>query len=142
LETAALFLGAPYMWGGLTPAGAPGTIKSPTGIDCSGLTYLSFRVHGVAIPRDSYEQWMKATPIRRAALQPADLVFSAKTIDPKKVVHVAFYTGDGQLIEAPQAGIPVRRISFKEKFGADLSQVESGQTVGDHVVYFGSFLSE
>jgi gamma-D-glutamyl-L-lysine dipeptidyl-peptidase len=146
LSSAQLLLDVPYLWGGLSP-GSPLIPKerqtaASYGIDCSGLTYLSYRLQGVTIPRDSHEQWMKAKPIQRRDLRPADLIFSAKRSDPKKIVHVVMFAGDGgQLIEAPQTGMRVRRISFKEKFGADLSEVESGQTVGDRVIYFGSFLA-
>jgi hypothetical protein len=44
------------------------------------------------------------------------------------------------IIEAPQAGMDVRIISFKEKYGKDLNEVESGDRVGERVVYFGSYL--
>ena len=85
---------------------------------------------------------MKAKAIKRAQLKPADLIFSAKADKPKKITHVAFYAGDGQIIEAPQTGMVVRMISFNEKYGKDLSEVESGDRVDERVVYFGSFLQK
>jgi hypothetical protein len=138
----------PYLWGGL----------SNRGFDCSGLVHRAYREHEMKIPRDSYEQWMKAKPIKRHQLKPADLIFSAKKDNPKKITHVAIFEGyapphpplsregesvvDGWLIEAPQTGMAVRKISFKEKYGKDLSTVESGDTVGDRVIYFGSYLTQ
>ncbi len=85
---------------------------------------------------------MKAKPIKRDQLKPADLIFSAKADSPKKITHVALYAGDAQIIEAPQTGMVVRKISFKEKYGKDFSEVESGDRVGERVVYFGSFLQK
>ena len=126
------FMGIPYLWGGL----------SPDGVDCSGLVHLSYRISAINLPRDSHEQWMKAKPIKRAELKPADLIFSAKADNPKKITHVALYAGDGQIIEAPQTGMVVRKISFKEKYGKDFEKVESGDKIGDRVVYFGSFLQK
>ena len=123
-------IGAPYLWGGL----------SRSGFDCSGLVHLAYRQYWEKIPRDAHEQWMKAKPIKRADLKPADLIFSAKADQPKTITHVAIYAGDGQIIEAPQTGIPVRKISFKEKYGKPLENVESGDRVGERVVYFGSYL--
>jgi len=156
-----LLMGDSYLWGGLTPemdpvlhtpwrtpaeASVAGGLQpagmTSLGIDCSGLIHLIYRVNGMTIPRDAHEQWMKATPIKRADLKPADLIFSAKADNPKTITHAALYTGEGQIIEAPQTGTVVRKISFKEKYGRDLSQVESGQTVGDRVIYFGSFLHD
>jgi len=148
LSTSNYFLGERYIWGGLTGPGPveglspisakdAGTISY--GIDCSGFVHLTYRMNGLKVPRDSYEQWMKAKPIKRIELKPADLIFSAKAINPKKITHVALYVGDGQIIEAPQTGMVVRKISFKEKYGEELEKVESGDTVGDRVIYFGSY---
>jgi len=120
----------PYLWGGM----------SPEGYDCSSLTHVIYRSAGERIPRDAHEQWMKAKPIKQSELKPADLIFSAKVDNPKKITHVALYAGDEMIIEAPQAGMAVRKISFKDKYGRDLQAVESGDRVGERVLYFGSFL--
>lgn len=147
------FLGTPYLWGGMAREGG--------GIDCSGLVFQTYRHFAIEIPRDSHEQWMKAEPIHRADLKPADLIFSAKADNPKKITHVAMFIGwdgpqrpsgsplpqgegrvrDAEIIEAPQTGLTVRRISFQEKFGAPLKTVESGDRVGDRVIYFGRLLN-
>jgi cell wall-associated NlpC family hydrolase len=116
-------------------------------------------MNGVVIPRDAHEQWMKAKPIRRSELKPADLIFSAKADNPKTITHVAIFVGyesphpplspiggegvvDGLIIEAPQTGMVVRKIPFKEKYDKELSQVESGDQVGERVIYFGSYLHD
>jgi cell wall-associated NlpC family hydrolase len=141
LITASQLIGTPYVWGGLSLIDK--TDKIPlSGIDCSGLVHLAYRVFGKVVPRDSMDQFLKADKIKRAELKPADLIFSAKAENPEKITHVALYAGDGQLIEAPQTGMVVRKISFKEKFGADLASVESGQKVGDRYIYFGRFLHD
>ena len=46
IQTASLYLNAPYLWGG----------KTPLGIDCSGLTQMTYRLHGLVLPRDAAQQ--------------------------------------------------------------------------------------
>lgn len=146
IHGALLCLGSPYLWGGLTLSSPPYPEKIPQaakfGLDCSGLIHLVYRINGIQVPRDAHEQWMKAKPIILAEMKPGDLIFSAKADNPMKITHVALYAGDGQIIEAPQTGMKVQKISFKKKYGLDLSDAESGETVGDRVIYFGSFMDD
>ena len=46
ITTAYLFLNAPYLWGG----------KTPLGIDCSGFTQMVYKINGVRLKRDAYQQ--------------------------------------------------------------------------------------
>ena len=46
VKTAFLYLNSPYLWGG----------KTPLGIDCSGLTQMTYRINGYPIPRDASQQ--------------------------------------------------------------------------------------
>ncbi len=45
-DTAMKYINSPYIWGG----------RIPSGIDCSGLTQLVYKIHGIPIPRDSWKQ--------------------------------------------------------------------------------------
>ena len=141
LQTAALFIGEPYVWGGLSAFDPTGR-ATLSGLDCSGLVHVSYRVNGITVPRDSHEQFMKAVPLKRADLEPADLIFSASIKDPKKITHVMIYAGADWVIEAPQTGTPVRKITLKEKWGVPLKNVESGDTVGERVIYFGRLVPQ
>lgn len=83
------FLGYQYCWGGC----------SPKGFDCSGFVQTVFKVLGVSLPRDSWQQQRKnllSTDFRDA--EPADLLFFGKT--PEKVTHVAISLGNGRFIHA------------------------------------------
>ena len=67
LETAELFIGDPYLWGGLSPYDSTGAEKL-TGVDCSGLVHLCYRLNGLTIPRDAQDQYAKAEKIKRRNL--------------------------------------------------------------------------
>ena len=46
INNALIFLNSPYLWGG----------RTPFGIDCSGFTQIVYRLQGINIPRDAYQQ--------------------------------------------------------------------------------------
>ena len=87
-------LGKPYQWG------ATGTRS----YDCSGLVQAAWAAAGVAIPRDTYEQWAALPHIATSAIQPGDLLYY------DGVGHVAMYVGDGYIIDAPQTGLDVEKL--------------------------------
>ena len=86
LELAREYLGAPYLWGGMTEAG----------IDCSGLVHMAYRRAGRIVPRDAHQQHDAGEPV--ANPEPGDLVLYA---DPGKPAdHVAFWVGEGRILHA------------------------------------------
>lgn len=62
---AALFMGAPYLWGG----------RSPDGVDCSGLVQQALAAEGIALRRDTDLQREQGEAVNFAARAPGDLVF-------------------------------------------------------------------
>ncbi|MDD3369107.1 MAG: C40 family peptidase [Lachnospiraceae bacterium] len=83
VRTAKLYLGTQYRWGG----------KTPGGIDCSGLTFMSYMLNGFLIYRDaSIEEGYPVKPITREEMKPADLLYFPG--------HVAMYIGDDRYIHS------------------------------------------
>jgi cell wall-associated NlpC family hydrolase len=98
-------LGCPYVYGGTGPC--------LRGYDCSGLAQASWAAAGVAIPRDSYEQWASLPHVSLSALEPGDLlIYNGEG-------HVAIYVGNGYIIDAPETGLDVERIPMSTPWYAD-----------------------
>jgi peptidoglycan DL-endopeptidase CwlO len=94
-------LGCPYVFGATGPCSA--------GFDCSGLTMSAWASAGVAIPRTSYGQAALPT-VSRSALQPGDILEFAGDS------HVGIYVGGGMLIDAPQPGMDVEKVSLNSSW--------------------------
>ena len=135
VRAAASLIGTAYFWGGRSPHDARAT--TPTGVDCSGLVNLAYRTVGMELPRDAHEQSLRAR--RPSGLQPADLIFLSERGNPRRIVHVMLYAGDGEIIEAPGTGQDVRRISLVKRLGRPLTQLAPGDVIEGQRVAFGTF---
>ncbi|MCR4587245.1 MAG: C40 family peptidase [Lachnospiraceae bacterium] len=83
VETAKLYLGTQYRWGG----------RSPLGIDCSGLVSMAYLLNGVIIYRDA--KLMEGFPLKEIAFEdkkPGDALYFPG--------HIAMYMGDGYYIHS------------------------------------------
>ncbi len=98
-------LGCPYVYGGTGPCSS--------GFDCSGLAQAAWAFAGVAIPRDSYEQWAELPHIPVSDVEPGDLLIY------NGAGHVAIYVGGGYIIDAPQTGMDVERIPMNTPWYAE-----------------------
>lgn len=87
-------VGKPYVWAS----------AGPDGFDCSGLVYAAYKQAGVHLGRTTYSQINDGTSVKGglAAALPGDLIFP-------DAGHVQLYIGNGEIVEAPQAGETVTR---------------------------------
>lgn len=115
IDTALSYLGTQYRWGG----------KTPLGIDCSGLTSISYLINGIIIYRDSQikeEFGMKR--ISKEEMKPADLLYWSG--------HVALYIGDHRYIHSTAAsgGVVINSLNPEDDdYREDLKDIVEIATV-------------
>ena len=97
VRTARMFLGFPYLWGGL----------SPKGLDCSGLVRMSYFINGLILLRDARQQIDTGVTLDyndiKGSLRAGDLVFFGRPADGQRsrsVTHVGIYMEDGMMIHS------------------------------------------
>lgn len=113
-------LGVDYAWGGGNAQGPTAGIRDgghadsngdfgKVGFDCSGLVQYAFAGAGISLPHYSGGQYRHGTHVSTTDLQPGDLIFYG----PGGSQHVAIYSGNGMMIEAPHSGSHVREVPVR-----------------------------
>ncbi|MBQ4802287.1 C40 family peptidase [Aquimarina sp. MMG015] len=89
IETAYLFLNAPYLWGG----------KTNFGIDCSGFTQMVYKLNGYKLLRDASLQATQGDPLSFIEeSEPGDLAFFDN--EEGAITHVGIIMKDNYIIHA------------------------------------------
>ena len=110
VKTAEEYLGTQYRWGG----------KSTAGIDCSGLTSMSYLLNGILIYRDArIEPGFPVREIPKCEMLPGDLMYFPG--------HIAMYMGNGAYIHSTgkvgSGGVVINSLNPEaEDYRADLAE--------------------
>lgn len=107
IDTALLYVNAPYLWGG----------KSPFGIDCSGFTQMVYKLNGYKLLRDAS---MQATQGEALSFieesEPGDLAFFDN--EEGLITHVGIIMEDNYIIHA-HGKVRIDRIDHSGIFNYD-----------------------
>ena len=96
VDTALGLRGVPYRNGG----------DSLDGFDCSGFTQYVFARHGIALPRETRDQYWVGDEIPDEAIEAGDLLFFSTTSPGPS--HVAIAIGWDEFVHAPSSAGVVR----------------------------------
>ena len=89
LNTAFMFLNAPYLWGG----------KTPFGVDCSGFTQMVYKLNGHKLMRDASQQSKQGEALSFIEeSEPGDLAFFDN--EEGNIIHVGIIMEDNHIIHA------------------------------------------
>jgi gamma-D-glutamyl-L-lysine dipeptidyl-peptidase len=89
INTAFMYLNAPYLWGG----------KTPFGIDCSGFTQMVYKINGYNLMRDASQQATQGEALSFIEeSEPGDLAFFDN--EEGNIIHVGLIMEDNYIIHA------------------------------------------
>ncbi|NGY38004.1 C40 family peptidase [Flavobacterium sp. XN-5] len=89
INTAFLYLNAPYLWGG----------KTPFGIDCSGFTQMVYKLNGYKLLRDASQQATQGEALSFIEeSEPGDLAFFDN--EEGSIIHVGIIMENNYIIHA------------------------------------------
>lgn len=110
VDTALLFMNAPYLWGG----------RTPFGIDCSGFTQVVYRINGYDILRDASQQATQGEALSFIEeCLPGDLAFFDN--EEGAIIHVGILLADNHIVHA-HGQVRIDRIDQSGIFNSDTQQ--------------------
>ena len=110
VNIAYMYLHAPYLWGG----------RTPMGVDCSGFTQMAYRLNGISIPRDAFQQVELGTTLSFIEeAEPGDLAFFDNS--EGLIIHVGMILENNHIIHA-SGKVRIDRIDQQGIFNKQLGE--------------------
>lgn len=110
INTAFMYLNAPYLWGG----------KTPFGVDCSGFTQMVYKLNGYKLLRDASQQALQGEALSFIEeSEPGDLAFFDN--DEGKIIHVGIIMKDNYIIHA-SGKIRIDRLDHLGIYNAEVNR--------------------
>lgn len=110
VETCVMYLNTPYAWGG----------RSPFGIDCSGLTQMTYKLAGVQLLRDSAQQATQGETISFISdAKPGDLLFFDD--EEEMITHVGMLLPEGRIIHT-SGHVRIDKVDHQGIFNMDTGE--------------------
>ncbi len=97
VELSKQFLGTPYVYGGMSPAG----------FDCSGFVKYCYSLMGVNVNRVACDQALNGIEVPADQMMPGDILCFASSIGGSYIGHTGIYVGNGYFIHSPHTGYTV-----------------------------------
>ena len=110
INTAFMYLNAPYLWGG----------KTPFGIDCSGFTQMVYKLNGYKLLRDASQQSTQGEALSFIEeSQPGDLAFFDN--EEGNIIHVGIIMNDNYIIHA-SGKVRIDRLDHLGIYNAEINK--------------------
>lgn len=110
VNTAYMYLNAPYLWGG----------KTPFGIDCSGFTQMVYKLNGYKLLRDASQQATQGEVLSFIEeSEPGDLAFFDN--EEGKIIHVGIMLENNYIIHA-SGKVRIDRLDHLGIYNAELNR--------------------
>jgi uncharacterized protein YgiM (DUF1202 family) len=110
INSAFMYLNAPYLWGG----------KTPFGIDCSGFTQMVYKLNGYKLLRDASQQATQGEALSFIEeSEPGDLAFFDN--EEGNIIHVGIIMENNYIIHA-SGKVRIDRLDHLGIYNADLNK--------------------
>ncbi|MBE7030854.1 MAG: NlpC/P60 family protein [Ruminococcaceae bacterium] len=107
VDIARQYIGTPYRYGGMSPAG----------FDCSGLVKYCYSQMGINLNRTAASQTGNGYAVSKSELVPGDIVFFVT--GGGGISHSGIYVGDGMMIHSPKPGRSVEMVTINSGYYAN-----------------------